>query len=197
MNATYKLNRALGRLFDAHGRSFDPHQRVWSTATSPAIGEPVDSRCAAAWLQRESGFAVRVPVGVIGPREATAEQLLAAGYAACFSNALIHVAQKLGTPLSSAPVTAGVELLALADGRFNFAITLDVALAAAQPRKSFELCIVGGRPLRLKGIDCYGFMLMVLDMATSGSMHSDAERVPLAEFHRGIRIFFDVIRAEI
>ena len=78
MNATYKLNRALGRLFDAHGRSFDPHQRVWSTATSPAIGEPVDSRCAAAWLQRESGFAVRVPVGVIGPREATAEQLLAA-----------------------------------------------------------------------------------------------------------------------
>ncbi len=61
------------------------------------------------------------------------EQLLAAGYAACFSNALIHVAHKLGAPLSSAPVTAGVELLAQADGRFNFAITLDVALAATQP----------------------------------------------------------------
>jgi glycosyltransferase involved in cell wall biosynthesis len=27
------------------------------------------------------------------------------------------------------------------------------ALAAAQPQKRFELCIVGGRPLRLKGID--------------------------------------------
>ncbi|WP_241778198.1 Ohr family peroxiredoxin [Aeromonas salmonicida] len=53
------------------------------------------------------------------------EQLLAAGYAACFSNALIHVAQKLGAPITSAPVTASVELLALADGRFNFAITLD------------------------------------------------------------------------
>ncbi|MCE9934320.1 organic hydroperoxide resistance protein [Aeromonas salmonicida] len=66
------------------------------------------------------------------------EQLLAAGYAACFSNALIHVAQKLGTPLSSAPVTAGVELLALADGRFNFAITLDVALAAAQPEQTAQ-----------------------------------------------------------
>lgn len=63
------------------------------------------------------------------------EQLLAAGYAACFSNALIHVAQKLGTPITSAPVTASVELLALADGRFNFAITLDVALAAAQPEQ--------------------------------------------------------------
>ncbi|MFM7969666.1 Ohr family peroxiredoxin [Aeromonas sp. A-5] len=57
------------------------------------------------------------------------EQLLAAGYAACFSNALIHVAHKLSAPLSSAPVTAEVELLALDDGRFNFAITLDVALA--------------------------------------------------------------------
>jgi osmotically inducible protein OsmC len=67
------------------------------------------------------------------------EQLLAAGYAACFSNALIHVAQKLGTPLSSAPVTAGVELLALADGRFNFAITLDVALAAAQPEQAEQI----------------------------------------------------------
>ena len=31
------------------------------------------------------------------------EQLLAAGYAACFSNALIHVAQKLGAPITSAP----------------------------------------------------------------------------------------------
>ncbi|MDM5101243.1 organic hydroperoxide resistance protein [Aeromonas salmonicida] len=63
------------------------------------------------------------------------EQLLAAGYAACFSNALIHVAQKLGAPITSAPVTASVELLALADGRFSFAITLDVALAAAQPEQ--------------------------------------------------------------
>lgn len=66
------------------------------------------------------------------------EQLLAAGYAACFSNALIHVAQKLGAPITSAPVTASVELLALADGRFNFAITLDVALAAAQPEQTAQ-----------------------------------------------------------
>ncbi|WP_238157649.1 OsmC family protein [Aeromonas salmonicida] len=45
------------------------------------------------------------------------------------------MAQKLGAPITSAPVTASVELLALADGRFNFAITLDVALAAAQPEQ--------------------------------------------------------------
>ncbi|WP_270827827.1 organic hydroperoxide resistance protein [Aeromonas sp. Y318-1] len=66
------------------------------------------------------------------------EQLLAAGYAACFSNALIHVAHKLDAPLSSAPVTAGVELLALDDGRFNFAITLDVALATTQPEQAAQ-----------------------------------------------------------
>lgn len=66
------------------------------------------------------------------------EQLLAAGYAACFSNALIHVAHKLDAPLSSAPVTAGVELLALDDGRFIFAITLDVALATTQPEQAAQ-----------------------------------------------------------
>lgn len=78
MNATYKLNRALGRLFDEHGRCFDPQQRVWNAATSATVGEPVDGRKAATWLQRESSFALRVPVGVIGPREATAGQLQAA-----------------------------------------------------------------------------------------------------------------------
>ena len=67
------------------------------------------------------------------------EQLLAAGYAACFSNALIHVAQKLGSPLSSAPVTASVELLALTDGRFNFAIALDVTLAGEQAEEIVHL----------------------------------------------------------
>ncbi len=35
------------------------------------------------------------------------EQLLAAGYAACFSNALIHVAHKLGVPLSVLPSPPG------------------------------------------------------------------------------------------
>jgi acetylornithine deacetylase/succinyl-diaminopimelate desuccinylase-like protein len=50
--------------------------------------------------------------------------------------------------------------------------------------------------LRLKGIDAYGFTPMVLDMATAGSMHGDAERIPLAEFHRGLRVFFEVLRSE-
>lgn len=78
MNATYRLNRQQGLLFDDLDRCFDPRQRVWAAASSPVIGEVVDGLAATAWLQRESAFPVRVPVGVIGPREAPDSQLRAA-----------------------------------------------------------------------------------------------------------------------
>jgi acetylornithine deacetylase/succinyl-diaminopimelate desuccinylase-like protein len=51
--------------------------------------------------------------------------------------------------------------------------------------------------LRVKGITAYGFTPMVIDMATSATMHSDAERIPLSEFYKGIRIIFDVLRSDI
>jgi acetylornithine deacetylase/succinyl-diaminopimelate desuccinylase-like protein len=50
--------------------------------------------------------------------------------------------------------------------------------------------------LRKRGIPAYGFIPMVLDSATVATMHSDQERIPVAEFLRGIRIFFDVLRSE-
>jgi acetylornithine deacetylase/succinyl-diaminopimelate desuccinylase-like protein len=50
--------------------------------------------------------------------------------------------------------------------------------------------------LRKRGIPAYGFMPMVVDAATVATMHSDQERVPVAEFLRGIRIYFDVLRSE-
>ncbi len=50
--------------------------------------------------------------------------------------------------------------------------------------------------LRIRGIPAYGFMPMVLDTATIATMHSDQERIPVAEFLRGIRIYFDVLRSE-
>ena len=78
MNATYRLNRQQGVLCDEQGLCFDPRQRAWTATSSPLIGDLVDSLGATAWLQRESGFPVRVPVGVIGPREATDSQLQAA-----------------------------------------------------------------------------------------------------------------------
>lgn len=78
MNVTYSLDRTQGLLFDASGRRFDPQQRTWVEASTPATDELVDSIAAATWLQRHSGAPVRVPVGVIGPREASGVQLLAA-----------------------------------------------------------------------------------------------------------------------
>ena len=48
--------------------------------------------------------------------------------------------------------------------------------------------------LRKLGIPAYGFMPMVLDAATLATMHSDAERIPLTEFLKGLRIYFDLLR---
>ncbi|MBK9609094.1 MAG: hypothetical protein IPO58_22735 [Betaproteobacteria bacterium] len=78
MNAIYRLDRGQRILFDSSGRQFEPHLRSWSDSATPASGESVGSIAAAGWLQRQSGAPVRVPIGVIGPREATGAQLLAA-----------------------------------------------------------------------------------------------------------------------
>ncbi len=78
MSAIFRLDRARGALHDAQRRRFDPVARAWQPAPGPAAGDPVDAIDAARWLQRESGHAIRVPVGVIGPREATPAALAAA-----------------------------------------------------------------------------------------------------------------------
>jgi acetylornithine deacetylase/succinyl-diaminopimelate desuccinylase-like protein len=51
--------------------------------------------------------------------------------------------------------------------------------------------------LRRRGVIAYGLTPMILDTATAATMHSDRERIPVAEFKTGIRIVFDVLRAEI
>jgi acetylornithine deacetylase/succinyl-diaminopimelate desuccinylase-like protein len=48
--------------------------------------------------------------------------------------------------------------------------------------------------LRKRGVIAYGFTPMVLDAKTHATMHSDEERIPLAEFQKGLRIYFDVLR---
>jgi len=51
--------------------------------------------------------------------------------------------------------------------------------------------------LRKKGITAYGLTPMILDLATAGTMHSDQERIPIDEFKKGIRIFYEVLKSEI
>lgn len=80
MTHEFILDRARGELRDAPGRRFDAAARAWSAALAPAgaTGERIGLREAVTWLNRESGRPLRVPVGVIGPREATPAQLAAA-----------------------------------------------------------------------------------------------------------------------
>ncbi|MFN7922888.1 MAG: M20/M25/M40 family metallo-hydrolase [Bryobacteraceae bacterium] len=50
--------------------------------------------------------------------------------------------------------------------------------------------------LRKRGLLGYGLTPMILDLATAGTMHSDQERIPVDEFKKGLRIFFDLLRSD-
>lgn len=68
-----RLDRKARLLGDEFGRRFDAAARRWIAGM--VAGDPIDEVAAARWLQRESGAPCRVPVGVIGPREATPAQI--------------------------------------------------------------------------------------------------------------------------
>lgn len=72
-----ELDRARARLLDGAGRRFDTTARAWVVDAAPG-GTRVSLTEAVTWLQRESGASLREPVGVIGPREAGAEQVAVA-----------------------------------------------------------------------------------------------------------------------
>jgi uncharacterized protein (TIGR00725 family) len=80
MSAIFRLDRARAALFDAAGRCFDPNERRWLAAPTIVSDEveALDAIAAVTWLQRESGAWLRIPIGVIGPGEATPAQLAAA-----------------------------------------------------------------------------------------------------------------------
>jgi uncharacterized protein (TIGR00725 family) len=81
MNATFRLSRRRAALYDAKGRYFSAADRRWLPEAAPtdtASFEPVDVLAACTWLQRESGHPLRVPIAVIGPREASDAQRAAA-----------------------------------------------------------------------------------------------------------------------
>ena len=70
------LDRANKLLTDDRGRRFLAAERAW-VEIGAEIGatDPVSPQEAVAWLQRDSGQPLKAPVGVVGPRSATAEQL--------------------------------------------------------------------------------------------------------------------------
>ncbi len=60
------------------------------------------------------------------------EQLFAAGYSACFSNALLHVAKEMKIKIASAPTTAIVGIGPNESGGFALTVSLSVELDLEQ-----------------------------------------------------------------
>jgi uncharacterized protein (TIGR00725 family) len=80
---TYWLDERASCLVDGPGRRLDPAARAWQeapqgTAEPPPGARQLEAPQAVAWLQQRSGHPLRVPVGVIGPRDATPAQLAVA-----------------------------------------------------------------------------------------------------------------------
>lgn len=74
-------------------------------------------------------LALSYPKEMGGTGEATnPEQLFAAGYSACFSNAIIHVAREMKIKLTQAPVTAEVGIGPNEAGGFALTVALAVTL---------------------------------------------------------------------
>lgn len=77
-------------------------------------------------------LALSYPKEMGGTGEATnPEQLFAAGYSACFSNAILHVAQAMKVKLTQAPVSAKVGIGANEAGGFALTVALAVTLEMA------------------------------------------------------------------
>ncbi|HEX2114936.1 MAG TPA: hypothetical protein VHM01_11075 [Alphaproteobacteria bacterium] len=68
------LDRGANALLHGAHR-FDPVARRWHGEATSRPVEAMMLQDAVAWLQRESGHRLRTPIGVIGPRDAGAEQL--------------------------------------------------------------------------------------------------------------------------
>ena len=64
-------------------------------------------------------------LGGAGGEATNPEQLFAAGYAACFENAVRYIAGQQKIPLKGAAVTATVELHPRAEGGFKLGVALD------------------------------------------------------------------------
>ncbi|NLD55110.1 MAG: hypothetical protein GX652_10665 [Burkholderiaceae bacterium] len=80
---SYWLDERVASLVDARGRRLDAATRNWQEAPQVKPEPPPGARRleapeAVAWLQEHSGHPIRVPVGVIGPRDATSAQMAVA-----------------------------------------------------------------------------------------------------------------------
>ena len=76
------------------------------------------------------------------PGTTNPEELFAAGYAACFENALLRVARERKVRLDGSSVTARVGIGRMANGRFNLKVDLAVSLPGLERSEAAELARV-------------------------------------------------------
>ncbi len=92
-------------------------------------------------------LALSIPKALGGPGKAATnpEQLFAAGYAACFENALLHVARGQGVKLGATQVTASVGIGPREDGGFALDVALEVGVGGIELALAEELVHVAHR----------------------------------------------------
>jgi len=82
---------------------------------------------------KKLSLALSYPKEMGGTGEATnPEQLFAAGYSACFSNAILHIARETKTAIKSAPTTATVGIGPNDNNGFALTVALSIELDLEQ-----------------------------------------------------------------
>ena len=101
--------------------------QVLYTATAKAIGGRSGSVRSSDGVL-DLGLALPKELGGPGGAATNPEQLFAAGYAACFENALLRVARERKAPIRESSVTAHVGIGREEDGFFRLAVALEVSV---------------------------------------------------------------------
>jgi len=108
------------------------------TAVATAVGDGRDGSVRSSDGLIDVNLAVPSEMG--GQGGATnPEQLFAAGYAACFHNALRRVARRANADVTASEVTARVGLGTAGGGTFGLAVTLEVSLPGVDPETARRL----------------------------------------------------------
>jgi lipoyl-dependent peroxiredoxin len=118
-----------------------PHMKTLYTATATATDGGRDGRTRTDDGKLDLELATPESMGGPGGAGTNPEQLFAAGYAACFSNAMRASARRDGAEeaVDGSSVTAHVDIGALGKGRFGLAVQLDVKVPALAQDAAEEL----------------------------------------------------------
>ena len=115
---------------------------VYTTTASSSGGRGGSARSQDGLLDVD----LAVPGEMGGPGGATnPEQLFAAGYAACFENAVVHVAQLRKLSIGQTRVTATVGMGQYDDGRFGIQVALAVAFDGVDQAAGRDLIVEADR----------------------------------------------------